>query len=221
MQQPFKVSLKGLTNITTKQKPFGESLCRGIKHILLDSAEAISPTYHLLVSTFPIIWRAVKRGGGALARNHLSTQTVIKETGPKHTCMKGWRCFHSGRRCLKMRWGFCLCRATESGRWIKRAVGVGVLGRHVSGLAHVTEETVYGHEPWPQYLNKQGSTKTNRPDLCSLLKGTSRGYISSYDSFIPLCSLLTTGGWFKSNLAQIEIFSKTKKYRQQQQRDRQ
>lgn len=31
-------------------------------------------------------------------------------------------------------------------------------------------------QPWPQYLNKQGCTKTNRLDLCSLLERTLQGY---------------------------------------------
>lgn len=65
--------------------------------------------------------------------------------------------------------------ATESGRWIKGAVGWGGLGRHVSVLAHATEEAARGHEPWSQYLNKQACTKINRAGFCSLSSGRYQG----------------------------------------------
>lgn len=166
LQQKGSTFQKVLPSRTEKKAP-----CLPLKHFAgqrRGNQSSICPTL------FSITWGVETKGGREQSLRQARTQPNSHRGNRPHVHVQGPGAFYLARQCLKKRNIFsCLWGATQSGRRMQGAVGVDGLGKHVSGLAHATQEAVRGCEPWPQYLNKLGCTKTNRLDLCSIWKDIS------------------------------------------------
>lgn len=201
LQQKGGTFQKVLPSRTEKKVP-KKYPCLPLKHFTgqrRGNQSSICPTL------FSITWGVETKGGREQSLRQARTQpNSHRGNRPKptntHTYTRACArpgAFYLARQCLKKRNIFsCLWGATQSGRRMKGAVGVDGLGKHVSRLAHERQEAVRGCEPWPQYLNKQGCTKTNRLDLCSIWKDMS-GDTSVYVNYnllqllpdISICNL--------------------------------